>query len=181
MRASRHRLIGFLAVSAVLHLLLLAVELPTRTSSVGATSPLTVQLSRVVPPPRPLTAATADKAEAVHRLSPPPSAAKAPNAVIGPPMQEQARPAIDVDAAVVAARSYAREPRPHLPFEPTQKVLTVETAIARATAPDIVVETRGHAGEYVTKSRHSRCVTPLVVPYFLEGKTMLTLCEVHKG
>ena len=48
-------------------------------------------------------------------------------------------------------------------------------------APDVVVETRGHAGEYVTKSRHSRCVTPLVVPYFMEGKTMLTLCEVHKG
>jgi len=181
MRASRHRLIGFLAVSAVLHLLLLAVELPPKRSSAGATSPLTVQLSRVDQSPRPPTAVTADKAGTASRLSKPPSASDTPNAVIGLPVQEQAKPAIDVDAAVAAARSYAREPRPHLPFEPTQKVLTVEASIARAMAPDVVVETRGHAGEYVTKSRHSRCVTPLVVPYFLEGKTMLTLCEVHKG
>ena len=181
MRSSSHRLVGFLTVSAVLHLLFLAVELPANTSSAGATSPLTVQLSRVDRSPRPPTAATADKAETVSRLDKPASAAKAPNAVIGPPMQQRARPAIDVDAALATARSYAREPRPHLPLEPTHRVLTVEAAIARATAPDIVVETRGHAGEYVTKSRHSRCVTPLVVPYFLEGKTMLTLCDVHKG
>jgi hypothetical protein len=181
MRANRHHLLGFLALSAVLHLLFLAIEMSPKTSSAGARTPLSVQISRVDPPPRPPAAATADKAETVSRLSRPPSAAKAPDAVIGLPVQDQTMPAIDIDAARATARSYAREPRPHLPFEPTQKVLTVETAIARATAPDVVVETRGTAGEYVTQSRHSRCVTPLVVPYFMAGKTMLTLCEVRKG
>lgn len=85
---------------------------------------------------------------------------------------------IDLGATFASARAYGREP----PQGGTQRMtLTVESAIARAARQDEVIETHGAAGEYVLRQGRSRCVTPLQVPHFLEGKTMLTQCDVGKG
>lgn len=99
---------------------------------------------------------------------------------------EPNRSALDLDAAWATARAFAKETRdqgrrmpaggdtPPLP-------LTVEAAIAKATRPDVEVESRGAGGEWVVQDRKKRCVTPTQVPHFLEGKTMLTQCELRKG
>jgi hypothetical protein len=85
---------------------------------------------------------------------------------------------VDLGAVFASARAYGREP----PQGSTPRMtLTVESAVARAVRPDELIETRGAAGEYVLRQGRSRCVTPLHVPHFLEGKTMLTQCEVGKG
>ncbi len=92
-----------------------------------------------------------------------------------------ATPPVDLEAAFATARTYGHEPVRRRSLDAPQPPLTVESAIARATAPDVVIETRGANGEYVTKTRHSRCVTPTVVPHYMQGMTMPTLCEATKG
>ncbi len=66
---------------------------------------------------------------------------------------------------------------PHAP----KRQPTVESVIARAMAPQAVVEARGGNGEHVLRVGGKRCVTPLVAPHFMEGVTMLTQCELRKG
>jgi hypothetical protein len=180
------RLIGFLAISVALHALWLAVPLHNRTWSPepppSIEARLLPRLDRTIEPahtePARKSAVAVWNAPNGVRLHETPITAGAPetpgNALTTPP-------SIDLDAAHATARAYAREAQPRTTLDAPKPLLTVETAIARATEADVAIETHGAAGEYVTQTRHSRCVTPVFVPHFLEGKTMLTQCEVRKG
>lgn len=97
------------------------------------------------------------------------------------PAPPPSSPTIDLDAALATARRQAREAPPRPSLETPRLPITVESAIAQATQHDEPVETRGANGEHVVKTRNMRCVTPIYVPHFLEGKTMLTQCEALKG
>ncbi|MBU1238047.1 MAG: hypothetical protein KJ634_14150 [Gammaproteobacteria bacterium] len=90
-------------------------------------------------------------------------------------------PTVDLEAAFAMARTHGRAPNRRRSLDAPKPPLTVESAIARATAPDVVIETRGANGENVTMTRHSRCVTPLLVPHYMQGMTIPTLCEARKG
>jgi hypothetical protein len=169
------RLVGFLAVSAALHLLWLAIPLPTRVAP-PKQAPLVAHLA---PPELPQKSAVVGRQQ--ERGIP---TARTPDTAIVPAeadAPERATPTIDLDAAFATARSQARAAPPRTTLDAPRPELTVEAAVARATQRQAFVETRGAAGEYVTINGNSRCVTPLVVPHFLEGKTMLTQCEARKG
>lgn len=98
---------------------------------------------------------------------------------------ERPHPAVDVGQALATARAAAREwraaPGAMVPMPPPALPITVETAIARAARSDVVVESRGAAGEWVTRRGDRRCVTPVQVPFYLAGKSMLTQCDAWKG
>lgn len=94
---------------------------------------------------------------------------------------ESPSPQIDLAAAKAVARAFAREPVPQNPIDKPRTPITLETAIAKATMPDADIETRGAAGEHVVHNRKTRCVTPILVPWYMEGVTMPTQCEVKKG
>ena len=79
---------------------------------------------------------------------------------------------------MATARSIARETQPP---SLTKAPLTVETAIARATQPDRVVESRDSSGNWIEKRGKIRCVSPTQAPWYMEGHAVLTLCEVGKG
>lgn len=178
------RLIGFLAISVALHALWLAAPLRPRTEPPDGPKPFVAHLlprvDRTVEPARiePIAPPRTQKSVVAARLPMPattPASASAPvTATISP---APATPAIDLDAAVATARAYAREAPPRTSLDAPKRELTVEAAVARAMAPDMVVESRGVNGEHVTKSKHSRCVTPLTVPHYLQGMTIPTLCE----
>jgi hypothetical protein len=175
---SNRRLIGFLAISVALHALWLAVPLPTRTALIDTPPPLVARLMpRADRSLEPARTEPTQKSAVAARLPDTSPALSAPESSAATP----ADPAIDVDAAYSVARGYARETQPHILRDAPKPVLTVEAAVARATQPDVVIETHGAAGEYVTKTRKLRCVTPTYIPHFLEGKTMLTQCEALKG
>jgi hypothetical protein len=168
---SDRRLLGFLAISAALHALWLAVPLHTDTGMIDTPPPLVAHLlPRLDQPIEPARTEPARKSAVAARLLEHEVDAPTP-----------AQPAIDLDSARASARAWAREAQPRTSLDAPKPLFTVETAIAHATVADVVVEAHGAAGEYVTKSRHSRCVTPTHIPHFLEGKTMLTQCEVRKG
>jgi hypothetical protein len=179
--SSDRRLLGFLAVSVALHVLWLAVPLPTRTLP----PPLPALIAHLTQPAAPQKSAVVvwNAPHGVRQLERGSPTASAPAAPIVPTdtAPEPATPAINLDAAFATARSQAHEAQPRTALDAPKPELTVETAVARATRRDVLVETRGAAGEYVTMNGNSRCVTPLVVPHFLEGKTMLTQCEARKG
>jgi hypothetical protein len=173
--AADRRLIGFLAISAALHLLWLAIPLHPR-SAPPKLAPLVAHLAPTESPQK--SAVVARQLE--HSIP----TARAPDTAVvhaETAAPERATPMIDLDAAFATARSQARAEPPRTTLDAPKPELTVEAAVARATRTDALVETRGAAGEYVTIIGKSRCVTPLVVPHFLEGKTMLTQCETRKG
>jgi hypothetical protein len=183
---SDHRLIGFLAVSVALHLLWLTIPPPTRNLP-PKSAPLVAHLAPPVTPVAPVTLAApvTQKSAVVARQvergvartsTPAPDLVRAETAAA-----ESTAPAIDLDAAFATARLQAREAQPRTSLDAPKPLLTVEAAIARATRRDVLVETRGAAGEYVTTNGKTRCVTPLLVPHFLEGKTMLTQCETRRS
>lgn len=173
--AADRRLVGFLAISVALHLLWLAIPLPNR----GSPPRLVPLNARLAPPP------TLQESVVMARRASRGVAAPAPpeTAIVGreAATAEPAPPAINLEAAFATARSQASIAQPRSSLGAPQPLLTVEAAVARATRPDVLVETRGAAGEYVTINGRTRCVTPLQVPHFLEGKTMLTQCETRKG
>jgi hypothetical protein len=174
-RVADRRLIGFLALSIGLHALWLA--LPMRKHVV--LPPMTPLVARIAPsPPVEKSAVVVRQVERGAALITVPDAAVVRRAAAVP---EPARPTIDLDAAFASARNQGRETQARAAPDAPQPQLTVEAAVARATQRQALVETRGAAGEYVTINGNSRCVTPLVVPHFLEGKTMLTQCETRKG
>lgn len=110
-----------------------------------------------------------------------PTSAAATGNVAAAARTESASPQVDLDAAKAAARAFAREPVPRNSLDIRKAPITVESAIARATRPDIVIETRGAAGERVVQDGKTRCMTPTLVPWFMEGITVPTQCEVRKG
>lgn len=172
--AGDRRFLVFLALSIALHALWLAVPLRTKVAGAAAV-PLSVQLAPLTP---------AEKSAVVVRPLPPGrSATSAHQTSLGaePPIDAAPSlpPAIDLDAAFATARSVAKDRPAAAPVTPSQT--TMATAVAGALRNHETIETRGANGEYVTISGKTRCVTPLLVPHFLEGKTMLTLCETRKG
>jgi hypothetical protein len=173
--ATDRRLLGFMAISTALHLLCLAIPLRSRVS-LPAPPPLVARLAPPEPPQK--SAVVARHAERGMPTARVPEAMIAPADTAAP---EPATPAIDLDAAFATARRQARETQPRAELDAPQPRLTVEAAVARATQRQVLVETHGAAGEYVTMTGNTRCLTPLVVPHFLEGKTMLTQCEALKG
>lgn len=178
-RPPDRRLIGFLAISVALHALWLAVPLHNRTWSPDTPPPIEARLlprlDRTIEPAHTEPARKSAVAARLHETPITAGAPERPGGALTTP------PAIDLDMARATARAYAREAQPRTTLDTPKPLLTVETAIARAAEADAAIETRGAAGEYVTMSRHTRCVTPIFVPHFLEGKTMLTQCEVRKG
>jgi hypothetical protein len=174
-RAADRRLVGFLAISAVLHLLALSLPGMSPPSSREPTGPLAVRLLPS-PPERSAVAVRQAKRGAATPAQPEAAIVRAEAAV-----PEPATPAVNLDAAFATARRQALLPQPKNSLDAPRPLLTVEAAVARAMRPDVLVETRGAAGEYVTINGKTRCVTPLQVPHFLEGKTMLTQCETRKG
>lgn len=173
--AADRRLAGFLAVSAALHLLWLAIPLHSRGAP-PKLAPLDVHLA---PPELPQKSAVV-----VRQMERGIPTARTPDTTIvhaEADVPEHTTPTINLDAAFAIARSQARAEPPRTTLDAPKPEFTVEAAVARATQRQALVETRGAAGEYVTINGNSRCVTPLVVPHFLEGKTMLTQCEARKG
>lgn len=195
--ARADRLIRFLLASLTLHAMVLAFLPRNHEPAIDAVHP---PLSVRIVPSR-LSVAAIPGASIPSSLPGPGNQSRgAPHAPTrGEPVAEHAatdvapaigiepsRSAIDLDAALAAARAFAKETReqgrrmpaggdaPPLP-------LTVEAAIAKAARPDVEVESRGANGEWVVQDRKKRCVTPIQVPHFLEGKTMLTQCELRKG
>jgi hypothetical protein len=177
-RPPDRRLIGFLAISVALHALWLAVPLRNRAWSPEPPPPIEARLlPRIDRAIEPAHTEPARKSAVAVRLPQTSVATNMPETLVSAP----AAPAINLDTARATARAYARETQPRTTFDAPKPLLTVEAAVARATEVDVVIETRGAAGEYITKTRNGRCVTPLMVPHFLEGKTMLTQCEMRKG
>jgi hypothetical protein len=180
-RPPNRRLIGFLALSLALHALWLAVPLRTRNAAPEGPKPFVARLlPRVDLAIEPARTEPAPKSAVVERLSVPAttprSNAASVTATISPAATTPASPTINLDAAVATARAYAREAQPRTSLDAPKRELTVETVIARATAPDVMIETRGANGEHVTLTKHTRCVTPLTVPHYMQGMEIPTQC-----
>ena len=168
---------GFLALSLALHVLWLAIPMKPRTAAITATTaePLTATLA---PAPREKSAVATRHLQRGDSVPGPQHPATGSDAAIEatPP----ASATINLDAVFAMARGHARDAPPPGLDKPRLPV-TVEAAIAKATQRDELIESRGANGEYITRTRNSRCVTPTYIPHFLEGKTMLTQCEALKG
>ncbi len=180
------RLIGFLTISLILHAWWLTAPLRMRTEPPDAPRRFIARLvpradrmiepARIDPAQKPAVAAPLATQSKTPRNNPAPA-----TATISPAPATPASPAIDLDAAIATARAYARETQPRTSLESPKPPLTVEAAIARATEPDVTIETRGPNGERVLKSKHSRCVIPLTVPLYMQGMEIPTQCEARKG
>ena len=177
------RLAWAIAFSLLLHAGLGLWRLPSR-SAAGESTPFQVHLTPALPrtpalrrpqqPPanthtRPVPSATS---------GPPPAVAAAPSATADADRQQSV---IDTRAALGAARAIALEPRSERTFGSPKMPVTVEAAVARAAQPDIVTESRGADGEWVSRDRNRRCVARIQRKWFEEGVPMLPLCEVKKG
>lgn len=184
--AARLRLIGFLLLSALLHLAWLAVPPSVRTTRYDLTAPLVAQLAPRQEPVTETALSSPRQNSALARrqqtLDPVPSVAisELKSATTVPP-SASAAPGIDLDSARAAARAYAREAQARNTLDTPKPKLTVESAIARATEPDTVIEMRGPGGEHITQTRDMRCVTPLVVPHYMEGMTIPSQCTKRKN
>lgn len=183
-----NKLVRFVLLSLALHAALVCWLKPFSAESPNPKR-LEVTLSERQPtPPRaaPAEPPPAQKSAVAERLPERPIATNRPNSGVRvtiptPATPTPAAPTINLEAALSTARSYAHEAQPRTTLDAPKPMLTVETAVARATEPDVVVETRGPNGEFVTKSKHSRCVTQLVVPHYMQGMTMPTLCSAGKS
>jgi hypothetical protein len=185
------RMPAFLLLSLLLHLVWLTLPImPKRATRHQAPSarPLAVHLARPQPAMVAPVGAKAARAAVVRGLVPPAE-------IIGPPPPAtdhgEPRPAasadqppaiVDIGQALATARSAAREwqAAPGA-MAPPALPATVETVVARAARSDVVVEIRGAAGEWITRRGNSRCITPLQVPFFLAGKSLLTQCDAWKS
>lgn len=177
-RTGDRRLVAFLALSLALHAVWLALPLRKTVRGDAAMPPvLSVQLAPPAAPKPAVESGHLVRGNATSNAAHPSPSAEARG--VAEPAPPAPSPTIDLEAAFASARSLGREAPAARAHPPPQ--VTIEAAIARATQPEEVIETRGAHGEYVTRGRHSRCVTPLVVPQYLEGKTMLTQCEAIKG
>lgn len=176
--AGDRRFLVFLALSMALHALWLAVPLQHRASADATTlAPLDIRLVSPSPPAMPL-----EKSAVATRLGTSRNTQAAPAS----PATEPAAPVlaqegvrVNLDAAFATARRLAKEAPAVAPVTPPQTAMAV--AVAGALRTQETIETRGANGEYVTITGKTRCVTPLLVPHYLEGKTMLTQCEMRKG
>lgn len=175
LRQDERRLLAFLALSAALHVLWLGLPLHRPiTDDATPSATLNVLLEPTAPEQK---SAVATRHLRTNNST---SMMREPAAALDAPIE--APPAtVDLGAAFATARNHARNAPPPAALDKPRLPVTVEAAIATAMQPDDLVETRGANGEYITKTRRTRCVTPIYVPHFLEGKTMLTQCEALKG
>lgn len=109
------------------------------------------------------------------------AAGRAPDEGLPPAAATPTAPAIDMESARAAARAYATEMQPGRALDPPKPQLVVEAAIARATEPDSVIETRGPNGEHIVQTRDLRCVTPFAVPHYMTGMTVPAQCMKRKS
>lgn len=187
-RRENLRLIGFLALSVLLHLAWLAWPLDPHRPSALRNTPLVAHLPALLQSATPVVSPSKQPEKPATDTITRPHVPGAPASATLPPLRAPGLPeavpppvvpTIDLDAARASARAYAREPRPArkaLSGATPPRPATVESAIARVMEPDRVVESRGPAGELVTETRDMRCVTPLVVPHYLQGMTVPTQC-----
>jgi hypothetical protein len=186
------RVLGFLLLSVLLHILWLALPLSRQAAltSVRPQPSLAVHLAQPRAPrevateqplPKPAESARSSRPRAQEVSRPETAAAAHPEREAASP-QEHRPASINLETAFAAARSIAKDtkPAPNTIGSPALP-LTVEAAVAKAAKPDVVVESRGANGEWVTQDRKSRCVGRIQRKWFEEGVPMLTLCEVKKG
>lgn len=179
----RHRpLVWAIGLSLLLHLCVGMWWWPRAGSGASAPPPFSVHLL----PPLPNAQALLKPfgAQASARTKPVPGPASAATSVPTPATaSDTAQPprTVDAQAAFAAARAIALEARSERRPGATTPPVSVETAVARATRPDVVVESRGANGEWVTQDRHVRCVARIQRKWFEEGVPMLPLCEIKKG
>jgi len=184
---SGHRLAGLILLSLLLHGLLLALP-GWRLQGSAAPTAARLHVDLVVPAPPaprptqalPVTATARPTMERLATARPSPIPRAEVSLASPSPAATTAAATIDLAAALATARAQARAV-PGAPSQAGPPTITVEAAIARAIRSDSLVETRGAGGERVTIQGRFRCVTPLVVPHFMEGKTVLTQCEAIKG
>lgn len=184
--APDRRLIGFLAISVLLHLAWLAVPLSVRTTRYDLTAPLVARLApRHEPATEIVTALPGENSALARRhLAPAPLHSLAMTeheSVATVPSPAPVPPTIDLDSSRAAARAYAREAQALKTLDAPKTQLTVEAAIARATEPDSVIETRGPNGEHIVQTRDLRCVTPFAVPHYMTGMTVPAQCMKRKS
>lgn len=84
--------------------------------------------------------------------------------------------ALDLDALRATARSLARE-ADSSQSEPQTRNTPMASAIAAAGDEPSLIESRGTAGERVTRYGKLRCVMPSQVPPHLQGMTIIPLCS----
>jgi hypothetical protein len=181
--ASGPNLIWAIAFSLLVHLCLALLlprlpAQPTRLAPIHAHLAATARDETIAQPPSPPVRKLAERSASAAKSDPPAHSLQGIPATTSPTTPI---PTVDVAAAMATARAIAKEPLPRTTLGPTRTPITVETAIARATQPDVVVESRGANGEWVTQDRKSRCVGRIQRKWFEEGVPMLTLCEVKKG
>ena len=177
-------IIRFLLLSLALHATVLyfvrSIDIDTPASPTPSLS-VTLSPLQFVPASEPPTRTDpAQKSAVVVRHAEPSAVMSVPASPASEATIAPATATIDLDVARATARAYAREPVPRTTLDAPKPLLTVEAAVARSTEPDFVIETRGPAGERIVTTRNMRCVTPLVVPHFMEGVTVLALCEKRK-
>lgn len=92
-------------------------------------------------------------------------------------------PTVDLQAALAAARSIGKTgAAPRELGAPPRPPLTVETVIARATRPDLLVEERDAAGNWIHRVGGRRCVVALNhVPHYMQGMAIPVQCDVSKS
>ncbi|MBI4984305.1 MAG: hypothetical protein HZC24_02875 [Rhodocyclales bacterium] len=186
-------LLGVLLLSAMLHALWLALPAPDRLAIVSPPQPpaLAVRLVQAAPPrlsaaeqpmARPTDGARSGQPLAQHDAPTFEDAAGVHAEIEAPASAARHSPRIDTATVFAAARLIARDPKPApAPAAGAALPATVETAVVKATRPDVLVESRSSTGEWIEKRGKTRCVSPTHVPHYLERQAVLTLCEVRKG
>jgi hypothetical protein len=185
------RVLGFLLLSLLLHGLWLALPLEKRASPGPVSPPPSLAVQLVQPPapreimidqpsPRPRRRTRDDTPRPQDTSSTDAATTVLSDRVPASTSQRQ-HTGIDLETAYAAARSIAKDTKPPSTIGSPALPLTVEAAVAKATKPDTVIESRGANGEWVTQDRKTRCVARIQRKWFEEGVPMLTLCEVKKG
>jgi hypothetical protein len=181
----RRRMLAFLALSLLLHGLFVFLALGNRRlpHAVAEATSLDVQMPRAVHPSAiPMVhernevahAGSASPSIFAHRQAP--EAGDQPVETVG--TSESRHSTVDLNAVFASARSLGREAKgSRVPGRPATPGTTVESAIAKAFGSGDIVETRGADGEWVYQTGDLRCVSPVRVPVFMQGVTLMPLCR----
>lgn len=182
-----------LGISLAVHLLVVAL-LPRSASLLPPTvrqqAPLHARLSTLAPktpvraPAAPIASIAATEQRPDMRRNPEHvvtvDAPQPREAVVVPALPP---PTVDLQAALAAARSIGKTwAAPRELGTPPRSPVTVETVIARATRPDLLVEERDAAGNWMHRVGGRRCVVALNhVPHYMQGIAIAVQCDVSKS
>lgn len=184
------RMPGFLLLSVLLHVGWLLLPLHHRAAEDDRSSGPRLAVHLSTAPGTALSApatATPDlpagrgAAPARRRSTPPGAETNFAKAADSQPPEPPPVP-VDLRQALATARAAAKEwqaasdasERPALPP-------TIASAVAAASRSAVIVESRGAAGEWVTRQGRIRCVTPLQIPFYMAGKSLVTQCDSWNG